>query len=95
MTIPKRPPTWREMNRDTSPEAEEILFRLWRETPAWRKIEMVEDLNRTVRILAVGGLRRRHPNANDEEIRRRLADLLLGSELAAEVYGPLEDDLSD
>ena len=89
MTTPRRLPTWREMNRDTTPEAEEILIRLWRETPGWRKIEMLEDLNRTVRILAVAGLRRRHPDADDAEIHRRLADLLLGPELAAEVYGPL------
>lgn len=95
MTAQRRPPTWREMNRDTSPEAEEVLFALWRETPAWRKLEMLEDLNRTARMLAVSGLRRRHPHADDEEIRRRLADLLLGPELAAEVYGPLIEDGDD
>lgn len=38
-------PTWRQMNRDTSPEAEAILVRLWRETPAWRKWELMEDLS--------------------------------------------------
>ena len=24
-------PTWREMNMDTSPEAEAVLFKLWRD----------------------------------------------------------------
>jgi hypothetical protein len=37
MTSQCRLPTWREMNLDTTPEAEAILFKLWRETPAWRK----------------------------------------------------------
>ena len=46
-------PTWREMNRDTTPEAEAVLIRLWRETPAWRKWELMEDLNRAARELAL------------------------------------------
>ena len=83
-----RLPTWREMTLDTTPEAEAVLFRLLRETPAWRKWELMEDLNRMARALALAGLRRRYPDAGPEELRRRLADLLLGPELAAEVYGP-------
>jgi hypothetical protein len=76
------------MNRDTSPEAEEILFKLWRETPAWRKWELMESLNRMALQLALAGLRRRHPEANEHELHRLLADLVLGVELATEVYGP-------
>lgn len=83
-----RLPTWREMNRDTSPEAEAVLLRLWRETPGWRKWAMAEQLNRTARELALAGLRRRHPDASPALLRRHLADLLLGPELAAQVYGP-------
>lgn len=84
-------PTWREMNMDTTPEVEAILFQLWRETPAWRKLEMMENLNRTARQLALAGLRRRHPDASPEKLHRLLADMLLGPELAAQVYGPLPD----
>lgn len=89
MNPKRRLPTWREMNLDTSPEAEAILFKLWRETPTWRKLELMEDMNRTARHLALIGLRRRHPNASPKELNRRLADILLGEELAAKVYGPL------
>ena len=81
-------PTWREMNRDTTPEAEAVLIRLWRETPAWRKWELMEDLNRAARELALAGLRRLYPDDSPEALRRRLADLLLGPELAAKAYGP-------
>jgi hypothetical protein len=52
---------------------------------------MVDQMNQTVRTLALSGLRQRHPQATLEELRRRLADLLLGSELAARVYGPLPE----
>lgn len=82
------PPTWRQMNADTTPEAEAVMLRLWRETPAWRKWQMMEAMNATARELALDGLRARHPDAPPEELRRRLADLLLGVELAAEVFGP-------
>ncbi len=81
-------PTWRQMNRDTTPEAEAVLIRLWGETPSWRKWKMMEHLNRTARELAHAGLQRRHPDATPEELRRCLADLVLGPELAAQVYGP-------
>ena len=86
-----RLPTWREMNLDTSPETEVVLFKLWREAPAWRKLEMMEGLNRTARQLALAGLRQRFPEASLEELRRRLADIVLGEGLAAQVYGAIPD----
>jgi hypothetical protein len=73
-----RLPTWREMNWDTSPEAEAVLFRLWRETPAWRKLEMMDSLNQGARQLALIGLRKRFPDASPAELQRRLATILLG-----------------
>ena len=83
-----RLPTWRDMNSDTTPEAEAFLFAYWREAPAWEKWQRMVELNRSARLLAVAGLRRRYPDASEEEIRRHLADMLLGPELAARVYGP-------
>ena len=82
-------PTWREMNWDTTPEAEAVLFKLWREAPAWRKLEMMESLNQGARQLALMGLRQRFPDASPEEVRRRLASILLGEDLASRVYGPI------
>ena len=87
----KRLPTWREMNLDTSPEAEEILFSLLREAPAWKKWQQMAALNHSARLLALAGLRRRHPHASEEDLRRRLADMLRGPELATRVYGPLPE----
>ena len=49
------------------------------------------QLTMTVRELALAGLRHRHPYDTPEQHRRRLADLLLGPELAARIYGlPVE-----
>jgi hypothetical protein len=72
---------------DTSPEAERMLFARLRDMPAWRKLDLVAQLNQTVRELALSGLRERYPQADEAEIWRRLADLVLGSDLAEKVYG--------
>lgn len=89
VTTGSRLPSWREMNSDTAPEVEAFLIAYWRKAPAWEKWQRMMSLNRTARLLALAGLRRRYPEAREEEIRRRLADLLLGPELAARAYGPL------
>jgi hypothetical protein len=77
------------MVRDTAAEAEGVLLELLRRAPAWRKLALVGQANAAVRLLAEQGLRQRHPQADGAEIRRRLAGLLLGEELATRAYGPL------
>lgn len=73
---------------DTSPDIERVLFDLARNAPAWRKVELMGEMYRAVRDLALSGLRHRYPGAAPAELRRRLADILLGAELAARAYGP-------
>ena len=76
---------------DTHPEAEAVLIRLLRQAPSWRKLEMVGQLNEAVKTMMLSGLRARYPQDTPDIIRRRMADLLLGSELALKVYGPLPE----
>jgi hypothetical protein len=75
---------------DTDPKAERVQIELLRRVPAWRKIQMVSQLNETVRTLALSGLRQRHPDASPQALRRLLADLMLGESLAEKVYGPVQ-----
>jgi len=77
---------------DTSPEIERRRIEGLRAMPAWRKLALVDDMNRTLAALALAGLRQRHPQDSEARLRRRLADLILGEELAARAYGPLEED---
>ena len=77
---------------DTRPEAEDVLIGLLRQAPAWRKVHMVDQLNQAVRLLALSGLQTRYPSATPRELRRRLADLLLGPDLAARAYGPVPEE---
>jgi hypothetical protein len=74
---------------DTHPEAEAVLIRLLREAPPWRKLEMVDQLNQSVKLLLLAGLRQRYPDEDAKQLRRRLAGLLLGEDIALRVYGPL------
>ena len=73
---------------DTSPDAAEVQLRVFRAMSPARKIELVEDANRTARRLALAGIELRFPHASENERFRLLMDLVLGKELAARVYGP-------
>jgi alkylation response protein AidB-like acyl-CoA dehydrogenase len=73
---------------DTSFEAEAIQLKLLRQAPSWQKLQMMAQLNQTARSLALAGLRQRYPQATPAQLRRHLADLLLGETLAAQAYGP-------
>lgn len=77
---------------DTSPEAERVWFDLLRQASPARKFELIVSANLASRELAMCGLRMRHPHASPQQLRRRLASLWLGEELAARAYGPQEAD---
>jgi hypothetical protein len=71
------------------PEVEQLRINRLRQMPPWRKLVLLSEMNRMVRTLAMVGLRQRYPHESDAQHRRRLADLVLGPELAARVYGPM------
>jgi hypothetical protein len=80
---------------DTHPEAEAVLIDLLRTTPPWRKLELVGQMNEAVKVMMLSGLRERYPEDSPALLHRRMADLLLGPELATQVYGPLSEDEND
>ena len=74
---------------DTHPKVEALQIELWRQASPTRKMHMLAQLNASGHILALAGLRSRYPDATETELRRRLADILLGEELARKVYGEM------
>jgi len=80
----------RTLAEDTSPEAEQVLIELLCQAGPARRFEMIVSANLASRELALTGLRMRHPQDSPARLRRRLADLSLGAELAAKAYGPLD-----
>jgi hypothetical protein len=80
------------LSPDTHPEIERLQIERLRQMPTWRKVTLMAEMGQTVRTMALAGLRQRHPDDTSAQRRRRLADLLLGPELAARVYGPLPEE---
>ena len=68
---------------------EALQIQLWRQASPTRKMQMLAQLNKSARLLAMTGLRSQYPQASAEELRRRLAGLILGEELARKVYGEI------
>ena len=76
------------LSLDTDPTIEKLQIEGLRRMPPWRKVALVSDMNRAVRCLALAGLRQRYPEDSPAQRQRRLADLILGPELAARAFGP-------
>jgi hypothetical protein len=72
---------------DTSPEVRRVLYDLYRRMPLGRRLELVFDMCDTGRLLAMAGLRMRHPGASEKELKRLWAGQHLGRELFERVYG--------
>jgi hypothetical protein len=59
---------------------------LLRQATIARKLQLMVQLNATGRTLALSDLRRRYPAADEAFIRRKLAERMLGSELAGQIF---------
>jgi len=79
------------LSSDTHPRMEALQIQLWRQASPTRKMNMLAQLNASARMLAMAGLRSRFPNADETQLRFKLAVLLLGDELAHKVYGVIGD----
>lgn len=72
---------------DTDEKTERVLIELLRTSPAWKKLDQVEELTETSRQLTLSALRKRHPQASEQELRLKLAALLFGRETVIRAYG--------
>ncbi len=76
------------MLTDSHPDAERVQIEILRAMPSWQKFGFINGMIATSRKLVLAGLHERFPEAREDELRRRLATVLLGRELATRVYGP-------
>lgn len=74
------------LSSDTHPKIEKMQIEFIQRMPSWKKFAIVDDLNETVKTLAMSGIKQRNPNATIEQLNRMLAGLILGEELARKVY---------
>jgi hypothetical protein len=77
---------------DTPPEQLRRYHDKLRALSASARMEVVVALSRAVRELAEAGIRQRHPEASDHEVRMRLAVRLYGRQTAERLFGRVPDD---
>lgn len=77
---------------DTHPEIAAMQTQLLRQLSPAQRLEKVAQLNQTAKMLALAGLKSRYPDDSPDNLKRRFADLVLGTELAYKVYGPLNTE---
>ena len=71
---------------DTTPEISERVVQRWREMSAFEKLALVDELNQTCATLATAGVRQRHPDADEREVRTRVLALSVDRELMVAAY---------
>jgi hypothetical protein len=74
------------LSRDTSPEAERFQIEHLQQMPVARRVELTGQMIETMYTLAMSGLRSRYPEATPLQLKRYLADLMLGEQLAERVF---------
>ena len=72
--------------RDTSREADEVQLCGYRGMSAAEKAEIVAELSEGVRVLTLEGIRQRHPNYDDDDVRKAMVALLYGREAARHIW---------
>ena len=65
---------------DTSSEAAEVQVAVWRGMTCDQRVAMAFELSENVRQIAAEGVRQRHPDYSDEEVRLAVIRLQLGEE---------------
>jgi len=71
---------------DTSPEAEEVLCRLYRNMTPAQKAQRIFSAYRMGKLLSMAGIRMANPDATEDQIWHLWARRHLGDELYEKVY---------
>lgn len=77
---------------DTSPEAWKVFIGLQSKLSPAEKLQQAFEWSETIRQVALVGLQRRYPQADDREIFLRAALINLGPDLYRKVYGDVLPD---
>jgi hypothetical protein len=75
------------LSPDTSPEVERIMIEGYRQMSAGRKLQIMQDLINSANLLALGDIKRTHPEADWREIMLRLASRRIEPELMRKAFG--------
>lgn len=82
--------TWFAAMNDTTPEAMEAQMNALRAMTPSRRLALAVGWSQNIRGLISQRLKAEHPELPPEDLRRMLAERLMGRELAIRAYGPGE-----
>ena len=74
--------------RDTTPQARRIQLDAMRRLDGPSQLELACRMSDDARAISVAGIRHRHPEWSDREVRQSVLELLLGTDLASRVPDP-------
>lgn len=80
-------PGYETQSSDTTREIEEFLFAAYRRMSSSEKLARIGALGEMVESVALAGLRARYPEADERELRLRLAARQIPRELMVAAYG--------
>ena len=75
------------LNAATTPAAQAVLTRLYREAGPEMRLRMALQMSDECRRITTSGIRARMPDATEEQVRCEVARLYLGDELAQRAFG--------
>ena len=71
---------------DTSQDAHELQMRLYRSMTESQRSELALRMSDDIRRVASEGIKQRHPEYTESDVRRALVVLLYGAEAAAKIW---------
>ena len=78
---------------DTSPDAEKVQIEIFQRMEPEKRLQSAALLSETCHILLAEGIRKRHPNYNEEQIRLAVIRCLLPEDLFLQAYPSASDIL--
>jgi hypothetical protein len=71
---------------DTTPEAWAVLVNIYRRMSPGRRLELVCEMSDSLRRLVADGVRHRHPDYTEDQVRLAVIRLWLGEDLFRQGY---------
>jgi predicted RNA polymerase sigma factor len=71
---------------DTTLEAARVQFEVFRRMRPDRRLELALEMSTALRNVAASGVRSRHPDYSEEQVKLAVARLTLGDELFSRAY---------
>lgn len=71
---------------DTTLEAAKVQWDIWRRLTPDRRLQLACEMSDTLRRITASGVRSRHPEYSEDEVKLAVIRLCLGEELFRQVY---------